>query len=134
MDIHHCLELNPILPIVCQYVENGWSHKVKVPLNIHPFFHVRQELELSDGLLLRDGQLILPSALTCTVLRMAHVGHPGMVRMKCHLRQSYWWPLLDSQIEQLIKCCQGCQMSTKSQLADPIPKISITKLTKLITK
>ncbi len=58
---------------------------------------------------------------------MAHTGHPGMVIMKCRLRETYWWPRLDGQVEQLVKCCKGCQMNSKSQLPDPILKHSIPK-------
>ncbi len=70
---------------------------------------------------------MLPTALTHTVLRMDHTGHPGMVWMKRRLHQTYWWPLLDSQVEQVVKCCEGCQKSAKSQPPDPIPKLRIQK-------
>ncbi len=127
-EIRSCMEADPLLPIACRYVEQGWPHKAKIPEKLRPFFHVRQELEISDGLLLRGGRLVLPAALTYRVLRMAHTGHPGMVRMKRCLRQTYWWPLLDSQVEQVVKCCEGCQKSAKAQPPDPIPKMCITKL------
>ncbi len=61
------------------------------------------------------------------ILRMAHIGHPGMVMMKRRLRETYWWPGLDGQVEHLVKCCEGCQMSSKSQPLDPIPKTVIPK-------
>ncbi len=70
---------------------------------------------------------MLSTSLTHRVFQMAHTGHPGMVRMKRQLRQTYWWPLLDSQVEQVVKCCEGCQKSAKSQLPDPIPKLCIQK-------
>ncbi len=70
---------------------------------------------------------MLPVGLMHNVLRMAHIGHPGMVKMKCRLRETYWWPGLDSQVEQLVKCCEGCQMSSKSQPPDPILKWAIPK-------
>ncbi len=38
-----------------------------------------------------------------------------------------WWPLLDSQVDQVIKCCEGCQKSAKSQLPDLLPKLCIQK-------
>ncbi len=46
------MEVDPLLPTACRYVEQGWPHKVKVPEKLWPFFHVHQELEVSDGLLL----------------------------------------------------------------------------------
>ncbi len=78
-------------------------------------------------MLLREGRLILPKQLQLKVLRMAHTGHPGMVRMKRALRECYWWPSLDSQVETAVHSCLWCQMGGKSQPLDPIPPISIPK-------
>ncbi|MCP4537272.1 MAG: hypothetical protein GY832_09000, partial [Chloroflexi bacterium] len=43
------------------------------------------------------------------------------------LRDCYWWPGLDTQVETAVQCCPGCQCSGKSQPPDPIPPISIPK-------
>ncbi len=74
---------------------------------------------------------MLLAALTHKVLCMAHIGYPGMFKMKHRLHETYWWPGLDSQVEQLVKCCESCQMSSKSQLPDSIPKHAILKPDKL---
>ncbi len=82
---------------------------------------------MEDGLLLREGHIVLPDSLQMKILRLAHVGHPGMVCMKRQLQETYWWSLLDLQVEQSVCCCEGCQMSAKSQSPDPIPQIAIPK-------
>ncbi len=69
----------------------------------------------------------LPTALAHKVLCMAHIGHPGMVKMKRSFCETYWCPGLDSQVEQLVKCCEGCQKSSKSQSPNPILKHAILK-------
>ncbi len=84
-------------------------------------------MDFSNDVVLCDGHIVLPTALQQRVLMMAHVGHPGMVRMKWKLRDSCWWPGLDAQVEFLIKHCEGCQHSGKSQPPDHIPPISILK-------
>ncbi|MCP3661683.1 MAG: hypothetical protein GY696_04180, partial [Gammaproteobacteria bacterium] len=60
------------------------------------------------------------------ILHKAHIGHPGMVRMKRLLHQPYWWPGIDKQVERLVKQCEACQRSAKSRPAlskesTPIP-------------
>ncbi len=60
---------------------------------------------------------------------MAHAGHPGMVRMKRKLRETYWWPGLDTQVETIVRTCTGCQLSGKSQPPDPVPPITVPKPT-----
>ncbi len=67
-EIRSCMEVDPLLPTTCRYVEQGWPHKAKVPEKLQPFFHVCQELEVSDGLLLRGGWLVLPTVLMHQVL------------------------------------------------------------------
>ncbi len=47
--------------------------------------------------------------------------------MKRRLHEMYWWPGLDTQVEQLVRCCEPCQWSSKSQPPDPIPLQSIPK-------
>ncbi len=60
---------------------------------------------------------------------MAHTGHLGMVRMKCKMREGYWWPGLNMQVETMVKCCPGCQRNMKSQPPNPVPQISVPKPT-----
>ena len=42
-----------------------------------------------------------------------HVGHIGIVKMKELSRSLFWWPKLDSDIEQLARKCSGCQIHQK---------------------
>ncbi len=103
------------------------TSKSTILAKLRPYFHVCGELEHSNGVILCDGRIVLPATLQQKVLMMAHAGHPGMVRMKQKLRDSYWWPGLDSQVEFVVKHCEGCQYSRKSQPPDPILPISILK-------
>ncbi len=43
------------LQSVCHCVQSDWPHKSKAPQSLLPFYHVREELEWSDGVLLRGG-------------------------------------------------------------------------------
>ncbi len=45
--------------------------------------------------------------------------------MKCLLRESYWWPLMSVQVEDLVTRCLGCQFSEKSSPPAGIPKIVV---------
>ncbi len=116
-----------LLLSVCHFIQSGWLHKSKIPQNLLPFYHVQDELEWSNGVLLRGGRLVLPKSLQAGVLQGAHVGHLGMVRMKWKLCDVYWWPRLDTQVETVVRSCPGCQMSGKSHPPDSIPPISVPK-------
>ncbi len=49
--------------------------------------------------------------------------------MKQKLRESYWWPGLDTQVETIVQTSTGCQLIGKSQPPDPVLSISILKPT-----
>lgn len=71
------------------------------------------ELAVMDNLL-RDERLVIPVALTATLVETAHEGHQGIVHTKQRLRNQYWWPGLDKQVEQEISSCSVCQAADKS--------------------
>ncbi|GFN96940.1 Pol polyprotein [Plakobranchus ocellatus] len=102
------------LSTVLHFVSSGWSSKKTLAPDIQQFFAVRDELQTEDQCLLRENRIVLLTALRRRLLAKAHEGHPGIVRMKRKLRQSYWWPGQDKNIENFVKHCAGCQLSDKS--------------------
>ncbi len=58
-EVQSCLEADPLLPTVCHFVGQGWPHKAQVSEKLRPYYHVRQELEHTDRILLQDGQIVL---------------------------------------------------------------------------
>jgi hypothetical protein len=40
--------------------------------------------------------------------------------MKAVARSYVWWPEIDSQIEQTVKCCDGCQLTQKMPQVAPL--------------
>ncbi len=74
---------------VIRFVEHGWPKKSKITDAIHTYYYMHSELKFLDGQLVRGGRLVIPSKLQQRILQLAHTGHPGMVRMKCGLRQVY---------------------------------------------
>ncbi len=53
-----------------------------------------------------------------------------MLRKKRLLRQTYWWPNIDLQVEDMVRYCKGCQRSKKSQPAISVPETQIPALQK----
>ena len=59
---------------------------------------------------LRGGsRVVIPHKGRKSVLEELHVGHPGMSWMKDLARIYVWWPGIDSDIEDLVRCCENCQ-------------------------
>ena len=119
---------------VVDCVKNQWPKHTK-DHELLPYFKVRHNLSIENGCLLREDQrVIVPGRLQNRLLRMSHKGHPGIVRMKRKLRETYWWPNMNADIEKFVKHCQACECSTKSLKPNVLPRISIPPPTSAWTK
>ena len=119
--IRGATERDDQLKRISSYITTKWPDKKKVPNDLIAFWQNRNELALEDGFLTRDDRIILPHQLRKKLLQDAHMGHPGIVRMKRKIRENYWWPNLDKEIEKTCKMCIPCQRSEKSTA--PVPRI-----------
>ena len=64
-------------------------------------------------------RIVVPREKRGEVLQEAHSGHPGIVRTKRLLRETYWWPGMAGEVDHLVKHCGPCQWSEKSNLPPP---------------
>jgi transposase InsO family protein len=113
-----------LLQRVIKFVETQWPQKVHQK-DLKPFFHLRHLLSVEQGCLLREERLVLPVHLSKRLLRLAHAGHPGIVRMKRKLRETYWWPSMNNDIDHFVRHCQACQCSEKSFKPNVVPRMEI---------
>ena len=75
--------------------------------------------EGNDGLLRREHptdpeifQILVPDTLRPRVLDLAHhtiqAGHPGQTRMHRHIRETYYWPQVATDIYKKMRNCTNC--------------------------
>ena len=86
---------------------------------------VRKELTFIGHVILRGVRIVIPEKLRQRVLRLAHEGHQGIVKMKERLRSKVWWPGVDKEAERKCRECYGCQLVTKETI---IPPVKTTRL------
>ena len=113
---------------VCQrlveFCQFGWPRRVYGELK--KYAAAAPELSVEDGLLMRAGRIVIPSALQKETLDKLHTGHRGI--RKCHRRavQSVWWPGLSTQLEQIVRDCSEC-IKYQSQRAEPLKSTPLPK-------
>lgn len=73
-----------------------------------PYFLVREQLTVIDGLLLLGNRYILPEDIRRPVLRLAHEGHPGREAFLDMLRTRVWWPGLNKDAIAFAEQCGVC--------------------------
>lgn len=86
-----------------------------------------KELHVWKEVLMRGERIVLPKTLRSQAMRIAHVGHPGVVRMKRSLREKVWWPGIDDGVDRHAKSCMGCTMLAKDDPPEPMERTAMPK-------
>ncbi|XP_049520592.1 retrovirus-related Pol polyprotein from transposon opus [Dermacentor silvarum] len=120
-ELKHATAEDSTLQDVARCVQTSWPPRKNVALNLTPYYEVRKELTVVDGILLRTERIVVPAKLTATFVKLAHESHPGIVKTKQRLREKYWWPGLDKHVETTIRSCAICQSADKSAKNSPTP-------------
>ena len=53
---------------------------------------MRNDIHVTDGILLRDNRLIIPSAWRKDILQKWHISHSGIEKSKTNARMTVFWP------------------------------------------
>ncbi|KAJ8000091.1 hypothetical protein DPEC_G00201250 [Dallia pectoralis] len=113
----------PDLAQLRQQIQKGWPKcKKNVPKELGPYFNVRDELAVDETLVMRGtDRVIVPTSLRPKVVDLAHEGHQGVVRTKQRLRELYWWPQMDKDVQSKVASCVSCQYNDKTVKTAPAP-------------
>ncbi|KAL7289527.1 hypothetical protein TKK_0016502 [Trichogramma kaykai] len=95
-----------ILSQVFDYVTHGWPNQVDKKLQ--PYLTRSHELHIENGLFLWGYRFIIPVKFNEDLLKEIHVTHMESSKIKSLARQYFWWPKLDSDIEQYSKNYNIC--------------------------
>lgn len=119
--------------ITCQQLSevivHGWpSTSKELPQQLRPFFSMKEELTLEDGLLLRGQRLMIPAALQKFYVGQLHQGHPGIEATKRRARETMYWPSMYSDIEREVSRCAACNALTAHHAKEPMQLHNIPEL------
>ena len=91
--------------------------------------NVKDELTVSDdkNLILRGTRIVIPKSLRADAIRLAHVGHQGIVKTKSLMREKVWFPLIDSLVKSAIEDCIPCQATGRPKPPQPLNMREIPK-------
>ena len=92
---------------VCWYTMRGWPSDA--PEDLNPYYQRHYELGGEVGCLFWVPKVVIPTEYQSKVLTELHLSHPGIVRMKGLAHMHVWWPVVDSDIEQIVHNRPDCQ-------------------------
>ena len=95
-------------------VNDGWgTYKTDAKTAIHPYWDVRAHITESNGLLLYDRRIIVPTELRVRILDKIHQAHQGITKCLARARRSVWWPGMSRQIKEMVQSCRLCTIQSR---------------------
>ena len=89
---------------------------------------MQNDIHVTDGILLSDNRLIIPSAWRKDILQKLHIRHRGIEKSKANARMTVFWPGMTKDIEEMVSMCKECMKYRSNQPKIPMQTRYITLL------
>ena len=85
----------------------GWQEdRSKLPPQLTPYYDVRDELGVYDGLVFKGERLVVPQGLRAEIKKDIHVSHAGVEGCLRRARESVYWPGMNAELKHWISTCE----------------------------
>jgi transposase InsO family protein len=112
---------DPVLRELQQIIVTGWPETIKeVPMDIRPYWSIRDELGVSHGVIFKGRQVLVPEPIRADILQQLHQSHMGIEKTRRLAHDSVYWPRINQDIESLVKKCEVCQENQPKQRNEPL--------------
>ena len=102
-------------------IKDGWpNHKYACPLEIREFWPYRDELTVTDGIVFKGENIMVPPSMRPEMLQRIHMGHMGIEKSKQRARDVLFWPGMSKQIEDLVGMCGTCRAHRNALQREPM--------------
>ena len=109
-EIQQATESDEALRILKNVILCGWpEHPGQVPSQITPYFSMRDELTIQDGVIFRGQRIIVPVSLRHDMKRKLHESHLGAESCLRRARETIFWPSMNAKVKELIASCETCR-------------------------
>ena len=109
------------LSYVMNLTLNGWPNtKEQCPPDALPYWNIREELSVADGIVTKGTKVVIPKALRPKMLKKIHEGHMGVVKSKQRAKDVLYWPNITSDIENMTKSCPSCVKFSSKHTNEPL--------------
>ena len=104
-----------------QYIIQGWPDtKYGLPSYITPYYDIRDELTVQQGMVLKGNTLVVPQAARKFALERIHSSHMGANACIRRAREALYWPGMTSHIRNHVQKCSICRDYDNKQQKEPL--------------
>ena len=112
--IKYAVNNDDVMLKLTNMISNGWpDSKHDVPITVLPYYHVRDELAIQDGLIFKGDKVIIPVSLRKEIKQAIHSCHLGIESCLRRARQCVYWPGMNGEIKEFISQCEICSKYQK---------------------
>ena len=83
------------------------------------FRQIFAELWVTDSILMRNDQIVIPAKLRARAIETAHQGHQNIDRTLKLLRQTCWFPQMNRAVSEFVESCISCNAASTHN--PPVP-------------
>ena len=115
-NIRDAVTHDDVLLKLTDMIMNGWPEsKCNVPISVLPYYHIRDELSVQDGLIFKGDRVVIPLNLRKEIKQTIHSCHVGVESCLRRARECVYWPGMNGDVREYISQCEICCKFQKSQ-------------------
>ena len=100
---------------------DGWPDKrSNCPPTIAQYWTFRDELTVTDGIIMKGEKIVIPREMRQTMLDKIHAGHLGIAKCTRRARDVMFWPGITKDISDLVQKCDICLTHRCSNTKEPM--------------
>ena len=108
-------------------ITNGWTEKREDLMEeVKPYFSIRGELTVYDGIILKGDQVVIPIPLRRDILRQLHSTHIGIESCVRRARECVYWPGYTAEIKDYLAKCDVCATFANKNQQEPLKPHELT--------
>lgn len=112
---------DPALQQLKLTIQEGWPEdRSQLSPLVTPYFSIRDELAVTDGLVFRGERLVIPKGMRVKIKKDIHTGHQGVEACLRRAREHVFWPGMNNELKELIQTCETCREFEQTPCKEPL--------------
>ena len=105
-EIQNATENDQVLQKLKQLILDGFpDSKSSTPAELIPYFQVRSELSIAEGLIFKGYKIVIPYSLWKEMNERIHMGDLGIEHCKARAGQLMYWSNINADITNMVSNC-----------------------------
>ena len=109
------------IQVLKKVILNGWpDNKNEVPTELHPYFTIRDELSVQDGVIFKGSRCVVPLSVQQKIRERLHGAHTGLQGCLRRAQEVVYWPRMNGDLTDYISKCEICSTYQPAQGKEPL--------------